>query len=56
MAVYQVAFLFEAANDAAAQVMAERLSETANNVEEVGFADNAKIAFTKFEKEEDASK
>ncbi len=58
MAVYQVAIIFEADTDEAATNLAGNLSMVAgdwsnDDVEEMKVS-NAKIAFTKFEKEEDA--
>ena len=58
MAVYQVAIIFEADTDEAATNLAGNLSMVAgdwsnDDVEEMKVS-NAKIAFTKFEKEGDA--
>lgn len=58
MAVYQVAIIFEADTDEAAINLAGNLSMVTgdwsnDDVEEMKVS-NAKIAFTKFEKEEDA--
>lgn len=54
MAVYQVAIIFESETDERATSFAELLSSTAASSTSIGKIENAKIAFTKFEKEEDA--
>ncbi len=58
MAVYQVAIIFEALSDEAATNLANSLSMIVgdwsnDDVEDMKIS-NAKMAFTKFEKEEDA--
>lgn len=51
MSVYQVAIIFEAESDEAATVLAEQVGEAVRGEQDSDFISNAKIAFTKFEKE-----
>ncbi len=56
MAVYQVAIIFESDTDEKATDLASYLSKEVGASQEDSLISNAKIAFTKFEKEQDASK
>ncbi len=51
MAVYQVAIIFESPDDQAATAFAESVAIEAKETEEDKIISNAKISFTKFEKE-----
>lgn len=51
MAVYQVSVVFEAEMDEFASATAEKIAEVVSASQDLGGVANAKIAFTKFEKE-----
>lgn len=53
MSIYQVSIVFEADSDATATQVAEKLSSVAAKADAQGVVSSPKIAFTKFQKEEE---
>ena len=51
MAVYQMSLIFEAETDEKASDLVEYLTKESGAYQEDGLITNAKVAFTKFEKE-----